>query len=57
MIHIRDKNINGTYTIVLTDKWDKPLNEHPSIIDHPETYEIVDCEIPTENLQYLNYTP
>jgi len=57
MIHIRDKNINGTYTIVLTDEWDKPLNEHPSIVDHPEIYEIVDCEIPLENLQYLIYTP
>ena len=55
MIHIRDKNINGTYTIVLTDDWDKPLNEHPSIVDHPEIYEIIDCEIPSENLQYLNY--
>ena len=56
MKHIRQKKIKETdiYTIVITDNWDKPLEEHPSIVEHPEVFEIVDCEIPN-NIQYLNY--
>jgi len=56
MKHIRqiDSVINTPYTIVLTDNWDKPLEEHPSIVEHPELFEIADCEIP-EFRQYLNY--
>jgi hypothetical protein len=53
MEHIRQKDLT-TYTIVLTDNWDKPLSEHPSIIEHPEVFEIADCEIPEQH-QYLNY--
>jgi hypothetical protein len=55
MIHIRQKDLT-TYTVILIGDWDKPLEEHPSIIEHPEVFEIVDCELPTENLQYLIYT-
>ena len=54
MIHIRQKDLT-TYTVVVTEGWDKPLGEHPSIVEHPEVFEIVDCEIPTENLQFLIY--
>jgi len=56
MEHIRQINsVNtDTYTIVNTSNWSKPLNEHPSIIEHPELFEIVNCEIP-EKHQYLNY--
>lgn len=50
MIHIRQKNssiISGqVYSVVVTKDWNKPLEEHPSIIEHPETFEIADCEIP-----------
>ena len=53
MEHIRQKDLT-TYTIVITDNWDKPLNEHPSIVEHPEIFEIANCEIP-DNHQYLNY--
>jgi len=56
MKHIRQKNIAGTtYTVVITEGWDKPLEEHPTIVEHPEVFEVVDCDIPTEHLQYLNY--
>jgi len=54
MKHIRQKDTE-TYTVVLTEGWDKPLEEHPSIIEHPEVFEIVDCELPTEHLQFLIY--
>ena len=56
MEHIRQINsVNtDTYTIVNTSNWSKPLNEHPSLIEHPELFEIADCQIP-ENHQYLNY--
>lgn len=60
MIHIRYINsINtNTYTIVITDGYggegEPPLQEHPSIVEHPELFEIVDQDIP-EHHQYLNY--
>lgn len=56
MIHIRQKNSveTNTYTIVITDGWDKPLSEHPSIVEHPELFELVMCDIP-DQVQYLNY--
>jgi hypothetical protein len=53
MIHIRQKldvtNKNGdliAYTVVYTKDWTLPLNEHPSIVNNPELFEIVDEEIP-----------
>jgi hypothetical protein len=58
MKHIRQKNssiITGeVYAIVLTNNWNKPLEEHPSILEHPEIFEIVDCEIPN-HVESLNY--
>jgi len=53
MKHIRQKDLS-VYTIVVTTDWNKPLEEHPSIVEHPESFEIVDCEIPVY-VQYLNY--
>lgn len=54
MIHIRQKldltNKIGeqiAYSVVDTTSWTLPLTEHPSIIEHPEIFEIVDEEIPS----------
>ena len=57
MKHIRqiDSIVLTPYTIVVTDDWNKSLEEHPSVIEHPELFEIANCEIP-ELRQYLNYT-
>ena len=56
MLHIRQKNSVGTdsYTIVITDDWNEPLEQHPSIVERPEDFEIVDCE-PPAYVQYLVY--
>lgn len=56
MEHIRQINSVGTntYTVVLTDGWDKPLVEHPSIVERPDIFEISYDEIP-EYIQYVNY--
>lgn len=50
MKHIRQINTE-TYTVVIANE---PLEEHNSIIEHSDLFEIIDCEIP-ENAQYLNY--
>jgi len=50
MRHIRQINTE-TYTVVIAEE---PLEEHNSIIEHPDLFEIVDGEIP-ENAQYLSY--
>jgi hypothetical protein len=54
MIHIRQKldiaNKTGeqiAYSVVDTTDWTAPLQQHPSIVEHPELFEIVDEEIPT----------
>jgi hypothetical protein len=57
MKHIRQINSVGTdsYTIVITDGWESPLEEHPSILEHPEIFEIADnSEIPNYH-QYVEY--
>jgi len=56
MKHIRQINSVGTntYTVVVLDGWDGPLEEHPSIVEHPEIFEISEDEIP-EYIQYLVY--
>jgi hypothetical protein len=60
MKHIRqklilsNKGIELAYTVVNTKNWILPLEQHPSIVEHPETFEISYDEIP-ENVQYLNY--
>jgi hypothetical protein len=53
MIHIRQKT-EGVYTIVNTSDWNQPLEEHPSVVEHPELFEVVDADIP-ETHQFLNY--
>ena len=56
MKHIRQINSVGTntYTVVKTEDWTLPLEEHPSIVEHPELFEITQDEIPVEH-QYLIY--
>ena len=56
MKHIRQINSVGTntYTVVITEGWSLPLDEHPSIVEHPELFEISEDEIPVEH-QYLIY--
>jgi hypothetical protein len=53
MIHIRQKldiaNKTGeqiAYTYVDTTGWQLPLSEHPSIVENPDVFEIVDEDIP-----------
>ena len=56
MKHIRQINSVATdsYTVVNTDRWNQPLEQHPSIVEHPELFEISEQEIPLEH-QYLIY--
>jgi len=60
MIHIRqrfDLTLKGNeiaYTVVDTSEWKLPLEQHPSIVEHPELFEISNDEIP-EDAQYLKY--
>ena len=65
MIHIRAK-INRTdptarmaYTIVNTSDYVGNLSEHPILIQHPDSYELVDEPIPTDetlwSIEFLNY--
>jgi hypothetical protein len=61
MAHIRQKlEITGrnleAYTVVDTSTWAGPLNMHPSIVEHPELFEISNDEIP-EIHQFLIYQP
>jgi hypothetical protein len=53
MRHIRQINTVGTdsYTIVIAEE---PLELHPSIVQHPDLFEISEDDIP-EFIQYLNY--
>ena len=53
MRHIRQINSVGTdsYTVVIAEEI---LEEHISIINHPELFEISEDEIP-EKHQFLNY--
>lgn len=58
MIHIRQKNSSmediKAYTVVITDNWHFDLEAHPSMVEHPELFEIIDGDIP-EDAQYLKY--
>lgn len=56
MRHIRQINSVGTntYTIVITEGWDKPLEEHPSVVEQPDVFEVSDSE-PPSYVQYVNY--
>lgn len=53
MRHIRQINSVGTdsYTVVIAEE---PLEEHQSIVQHPDLFEITDDEVPYKH-QYLNY--
>lgn len=53
MRYIRQINSVGTesYTVVIANE---PLEEHLSIVQHPDLFEISEEEIP-EKHQYLNY--
>jgi hypothetical protein len=53
MRHIRQINSVGTdsYTVVVANE---PLEQHPSIVQHPDLFEISEDEIP-EKHQYLIY--
>ena len=57
MKHIRQINSVGTntYTIVVTTDWNQALEQHPSVVEHPELFEISEDVIPVEH-QYLIYT-
>jgi hypothetical protein len=52
MRHIRQINSVGTdsYTVVIAEE---PLEQHPSILEHPELFEISEYKIP-EKHQFLN---
>jgi len=58
MEHIKQKNSSEAegyiYTIVVTDGWALPLSEHPSIVENPTLFEIIDIPTP-DNVQYLRY--
>ena len=59
MEHIRQKldlsanKSEVAYTVVITDGY-TDLTTHPSIVEHPEIFEIVDVDLP-EFYQFLNY--
>jgi hypothetical protein len=52
--NVTNKNIEIAYTVVITTDWNLPLNQHLSIVEHPELFEISEDVIP-EDAQYLNY--
>jgi hypothetical protein len=60
MEHIRQKinlllkDVEVAYTVVITTGWTLPLNQHPSMVEHPEIFEISEDIIP-EDAQYLKY--
>jgi hypothetical protein len=53
MRHIRQIDTVGQeyYGVVIAEE---PLEQHPSILEHPELFEISEDDIP-EKHQYLNY--
>lgn len=63
MLHIKQKNISSPdniteeiniYIIVDTTKWVDSLYDHPSIIENPDLFEVIEGEIP-ESHQVLKY--
>ena len=56
MKHIRQINSVGTdsYTIIDTTDWMGQIDEHPSVVEHPEWFEISEEPIPEQH-QYLIY--
>jgi hypothetical protein len=56
MRHIRQINSVGTnsYTIVNLDNYVGELEDHPSIVNHSDLFEISEDEIP-EYVQYVHF--
>lgn len=56
MRHIRQINSVETesYVIVISNGFETNLENHPSILEHPEWFEISNDEI-AKNITYLNY--
>jgi hypothetical protein len=55
MAHIHQIGTTGNgYTVVITNGY-TDLTTHPSIVEHPDLFEIVETELP-EIYQELNYT-
>jgi len=56
MKHIRQINSVGTntYTVIDTTDWMGEIEEHPSVVEHPELFEISEEPIPEQH-QYLIY--
>lgn len=52
------RGIDTIYTVVITTGYggvnEPPLEEHPSIVENPTLFEIVDQDIPSD-AQFLNY--
>ena len=53
-IDLTNKESEIAYTVVITTGWTLPLSQHPSIVEHPELFEITEDEIPN-NAQFLKY--
>ena len=53
-IDLTNKANEIAYTVVITTDWTLPLDQHPSIVEHPEIFEITEDEIP-DNAQFLKY--
>lgn len=64
MLHIRKSDSSYdphiAYTLVITEGYggdgEPALSEHPSIVQHPDIFEIVDAEIPS-HYQTMIYIP
>jgi hypothetical protein len=50
---LKNKTISDVYTVVITDGYND-LNTHPSIVEHPDFFEIITTDLPQE-YQLLNY--
>jgi len=60
MLHIRQKDSQrdpsqGAYTVVDVSNWLYPLDTHPSLIEEPLKFELVDEDIPAhaQTLKYI----
>jgi len=56
MKHIRQISSveTNTYTVVKTEDWNQPLEQHPSVVEHPELFEVSEQELPSY-IQYVIY--
>jgi len=52
--HLEEQETIGNIVIVNTDEYSGLLTDHPSIVEHPELFEIVDDELP-EKCTFINY--